>query len=40
MSIIEIYISDATLLIELHADITVKGTGLNGAFVISETILL
>ena len=36
MSIIEMWVIDGALVIELHDDITVKETGLNCAFVLSE----
>ncbi len=40
MNIIDIWISDATLVIELHDDIKVKGTGLNCEFVLNESLVL
>ena len=40
MNIIDMWISDTTLVIELHDDITVKETGLNCAFVLSESFVL
>ena len=40
MNIIEMWLIDAALFIELHDDIKVKGTGLNCEFVLNESLVL
>ncbi len=39
INVIEMWIIDAALVIELHDDTTVKETGINCAFVLSESLL-